>query len=528
MKNRSRLAHLLKTLVFSRCRHFVSTLRYSGVMVNANSRGIRALLFAAFAAICNSAASMATSPANEPYTVSFMAGENGICGTETMRLVAHGGKLYCGLSNWEDTPGSYAGPQVLVLDSPRGKWRVDNTFNRTQSNGQPYFQRVDSLQELTFNYDGQGNKLPAPVSLLVAGLENWAPEGGYPLAEPLIIYSRDDSSGTWIGAQLPIKSEAIRSFGLYHDPSLHIDYAFAGASSGFLRGVYNASTPGLISWGPYLEGANPPTDGRIMSFENFGSSSIYASSKPYIYQYTGVTPAPPPHLAPPPPASPPWQPVANLTSFIDTKVVYPGSGVRGLSTVDGGIRMIGGLEGPAWKAAILSFSPAGQDLKVDQELNINHFIEQTLGVNFTNNPGAKTIAGGDSNLISAYDNIPPVINPSNGQTVWLVGLGFDPCYRCPFPKRGNDSWFLSRTAPYKYTLHEIPSLGFVDPGTDPQLCPCAVRTMTVSPFPEDQGQVLYIGFYDTNNAPCHNTAHAYRVGLSTALTPASASENPPP
>src|SRR5712691_6138586 len=51
-------------------------------------------------------------------------------GTEMRLLVAHGGRLYAGNGYWEDRPGpeGLQGPQILVLDRPDGRWRVDHTF----------------------------------------------------------------------------------------------------------------------------------------------------------------------------------------------------------------------------------------------------------------------------------------------------------------------------------------------------------------------------------------------------------------
>jgi hypothetical protein len=100
-----------------------------------------------------------------------------------------------------------------------------------------------------------------------------------------------------------------------------------------------------------------------------------------------------------------------------------------------------------------------------------------------------------------------------GRNAWLVGLGFAEGRHCPIPGKEHSSWFLARSATGSWTVHEIPSLGFQDPHN----CIPAVRTIAVSPFPQDQGQVLYIGFYDANNHHCHNTAHIFRVGLATAL-----------
>jgi hypothetical protein len=63
---------------------------------------------------------------------SFTAGEvddsgRPIGGTEIVHLASHKGRLYAGNGYWMDSRGYANIPwsQVLVLDSPRGTWKVD-------------------------------------------------------------------------------------------------------------------------------------------------------------------------------------------------------------------------------------------------------------------------------------------------------------------------------------------------------------------------------------------------------------------
>ena len=46
---------------------------------------------------------------------------------------------------------------------------------------------------------------------------------------------------------------------------------------------------------------------------------------------------------------------------------------------------------------------------------------------------------------------------------------------------------------------------------EPQLV--STRSIVVSPFPEDQGRVLYFAGYDCHGVPSHNTAWIYRGEL---------------
>src|SRR6266478_2350704 len=78
----------------------------------------------------------------EDFQVSFAAGSRDEAGrfaggTEVRLLVAHGGRLYAGNGYWEDRPGpeGLQDAQILVLDRPGGRWRVDHTFAEGLANG---------------------------------------------------------------------------------------------------------------------------------------------------------------------------------------------------------------------------------------------------------------------------------------------------------------------------------------------------------------------------------------------------------
>jgi len=450
-----------------------------------NMRGFHSLLVAFAATMCNSAVSLAD-PAHEPYTCSWQAG-GAMGGTETMSLVAHDGKLYAGIGYWEDTQ-PYPGARILVLDSPTAQWRVEHTFSE-KVNGVALYKRVAALKEITFRFDGKGHQLSAPVSLMLAANDLTR---DVPTAD-LAVFSRDDS-GQWMKMTLPIAGRGIRSLGFYHDSCSGADFVFAGTyKNGFVRGSYDASLPGKIRWSPNPESADPVVEHRIMAFGESGGK-LYAFSKPRVYEYAGG-------------ASPLWR---SVFAYPNDELHYT-SGLRGATEING--ELFGVLEGLGFESKIYKFFPAVE------VLNISHFLKTQLGTDFLS-PGENQ---GDTNIIGAYNNITKVIDPITQQDAWLVGLGFSQKRRCPFPGQANNSWFLARSATGTWTVHEIPSLNF----NDPQPCPCAVRTIAVSPFAQDQRQVIYIGFYDTHGLPCHDTAHIFRVGLARALQ-TNAVDPPPP
>ena len=108
-------------------------------------------------------------------------------GTETMRLVAHDGKLFAGLSYWTDQRGDdpRPGAQILVKRGPETPWEVSQDF--------PNSLRISSMESVTFRTDHRGARLDVPVTLLVAdaGLLR-AREDGL-----LRCFVLDDPTGRW-------------------------------------------------------------------------------------------------------------------------------------------------------------------------------------------------------------------------------------------------------------------------------------------------------------------------------------------
>jgi hypothetical protein len=99
----------------------------------------------------------------EPSMQAGYRDQNGklVAGTEVMHLVPHKGRLYASTSLWmEKDPSVPKACQVLVLDSPKGQWRVERQFTVDNL-------RYGSLREVTFSTDDRGKAI-TPVSLLLA------------------------------------------------------------------------------------------------------------------------------------------------------------------------------------------------------------------------------------------------------------------------------------------------------------------------------------------------------------------------
>jgi hypothetical protein len=182
---------------------------------------------------------------------SLDAGGHLLGGTEIRSLVAHAGKLFAGNGYWEDEPGAdgFQGAQILVLDRPDGRWRVDHAFEQEMPNGRARHLAIGAMGEVNFTTDAKGQPLPQPVSILLAST--------WDLTGEVDVFARDDSTGNWTAEPLEYDERIrgvrhlsqIRSFGAHRDRVTGISFAFAGNDPhGIISGVYDPNVPGRVHW----------------------------------------------------------------------------------------------------------------------------------------------------------------------------------------------------------------------------------------------------------------------------------------
>ena len=114
-------------------------------------------------------------------------------GTEIRSLVGHAGKLFAGNGYWEDAPGpeGVQGAEILVLDGPDRRWRVDHAFDELMPRGRARNLAIAVMGEASFATDGRGQPLANPVSILLAST--------WDLTGEVKIFARDDATGDWPG-----------------------------------------------------------------------------------------------------------------------------------------------------------------------------------------------------------------------------------------------------------------------------------------------------------------------------------------
>jgi hypothetical protein len=358
------------------------------------------------------------------------------------------------------------------LDNKSGAWRLEFGF--------PGFGRLTAMGVVRFHkYDANGKSLGIEKEILTAGLEGRNVGAVYIQKAP----------GQWVDAKAPTKL-GVRTFAVHYDPINNIDRLFVGTGLG-----ETSETAGAIYSGDY----DPAEDGQIRweetpvftGFRNRAvtmvecEGSLYFAAKPSIYQLSDRTQT--------------WTTLYTfpMSAFDATKFA---SGFRGLTCIDD-------PEGSGRKVLLSAFEgDTGAILWIDHtnrnaitEINLREFLTQKWG-----GPPSKR------DILPAYNDM-PLINLSSGPTYFLSLLAFT-----PIAEMADSAFFITRSSerPPIYKLHEVKPLTFPYPRSDSSLY--SVRTIAVSPFPEDHGQVIYLGGYDGHFTPDHNTAWIYREGVNTA------------
>ena len=417
-------------------------------------------------------------------------------GTEMRVLASHGGKLFAGNGYWEDRTGagSVPGPQIFVLDAPSGTWRVDHVFGDLLPGGRRRHLAVSALADVTFRSDGRGQALPAPVSLLLAS--TWDITGAR------TVFVRDDRTGDWPGTVLLQERQAegrpargflpqIRAFGFHRDRITGADLVFAGDTSGVFAGSYEQ---GRIAWQRTPEFATDLADSDFLGLSGRVRVSSFAEADGRLFAAIGQQ-----IWVREDGAAPRWQ-----LLYTNPHPLYSQTGLRGLTAVtgpDGHPALLAAVEGQ--RGRIVRIDPAtGAETA---ELDLAGLLDRSWGTRV-------------SYVIAAYNDMTRLPRPDGGEDL-VIGLEAfippasprPPGHRLLDVIRGLEAggWFLLRHADGRYDLHQVT-------GLSQDLV--AVRTAAVFPGQVGPGQsrvgqtgggqagVLFLGGYDANETPAHDTA----------------------
>ncbi|WP_013630085.1 alpha/beta hydrolase fold domain-containing protein [Rubinisphaera brasiliensis] len=420
-------------------------------------------------------ANMPAQPEGDPSIVEFkrdyVAGSidvNGefMGGTETMRIVAHDGKLFAGNGYWTDQPGDdpRPGAQILRKDGSDQPWQVERSFPRAL--------RISAMESVTFTTDRKGRALASPVQLLLAdaGLVTARQSG------KLRCFVRDDERGDWIESVIRDGAPRafIRAFGFHRDAKTGVEHVYAGTGAGEIyQGRYDSNTPGRIRWHTEPEYANPDFDGgsfkRCQGF-TVANGTLYASVSPRLLErQDGLQPK--------------WKEV-----FRWKPEQRAGAGLRGITAIpapDGDHEVIIGSR--EQEGRILRIDPKN-DYAVTDELNSGDFFDSQFG-NFR---GGKLVA---------YNRFVPALHPATGAPIhWLTVAGIR-------PGDARAAWLLIRNADGHYEPVRV-----FDPSLTPHPFLVSTRTIEFAPWNDRE---FYTGGYDgaANNRKNHNTAWIFKGAL---------------
>jgi hypothetical protein len=406
-----------------------------------------------------------------------------------MNFASHGGRLYAGLGN-RNLPADAKikeGAQIIVKESADAPWRVEHQFPSTSP-------RVNALLSAAFTTDATGRELQPPVTLLVAApSDEDSPDTGK--TAWATAWTRDEASGRWAESRVysaDRRKPACRSLATYRDAVTKVSHLFAGTSHGTIyRAVYDPATPARLVWEkePELEGT-----GRVMAFATC-QGALYAACGLHptrsgigggLYRRSDGP-------------RPKWErvyqwPMPSRKGGADEAYL-----MRGLTAVpapDGQGEVLLGTR--AADGVIERINPRDHH-RVTVELDIKaHFARHWNLPRYT---GA---------ALSAYNRIIPWTVPGSGERVHLIGVAVGhPEHRETPPHNG--SWYLVRHADGTYSTGSI--YDPTHPITEGQSLR-GTRAIEVSPFPADDGRVLYFGGGDIGKQTSLDTAWIYKGTLS--------------
>ena len=406
-------------------------------------------------------------------------------GTECNYIVAHGGRLYAAVSVWNHDPAApNPGPGVLVKRSADAPWEVDVQFH-------PRNVRVPVLASLTFGTDVAGKRLDPPVKLLMSG------SGSFEHPGQITVQVRDDAQGIWMPSFVA-SSQGARSFEVRHlfvhrDRVTETDRVIAALTSGSVfSGGYDAGAPGRIRWNP-----EPELSGRLARIMSCGSANGDA------YLAVDITPDSPQNgglfrrVDGPQPR---WEWLGEWGHRVQHRGV---AWLRGLTAIPD-------PQQPGRELLLASREVDGVIEIINPQRNHEARVEFDLRKHFGGLVGARD--GQRFTTLFAYNEMTPAVHPDTGERVLLIAGGVMPGLPGD-DARAKSAWYLVRHADGRYGTGQV---------FDPAVVPHALgglrsaRTVCVSPFPEDQGRVVYFGGFDAAQGPHRDTAWIYRGTLPTA------------
>ncbi|HYA57639.1 MAG TPA: hypothetical protein VEH57_04145 [Thermoplasmata archaeon] len=449
-------------------------------------------------------------PATAPETIapgweaSFRAGcpdlgGNMTGGSEMMHLVAHDGMLFAAVGYWEDRTNIYYGgtnssqgwAQILRLPGPNTKWVVDLTMTGVV--------RPEILKSVTFSTDGAGEPLGQPVNLLLAA-------GCVSEAAGVNLYTRNDTTGHWVTSNIVpgptgqgCGNMSVRAMTAYQDPITGVDRLFVSIGDlGVFSGVYDPAAPGDILWNRTSESGSLPV--RPLAIVEANGNLLFSSGALIYQRVNGPSPS--------------WKDVVNESALPGGTDINPAvGGIRGLTPIPN-------PTGPGQSMLLLwcpNNSSTGEVVRLDP--NGTGGYTTTIEVDVASLV-SKYLNTPTPFILGAYNDFLPVTDPSTGNTVYVFGMEAWISKSTGLPTIWGDStggMYQGALYAIRYDsdTYKIGQVNGIFPTGNPPLV--STRTYATSPFPSDNGSVIYFGGYDANGHLCLDTAWVFKTTIANAL-----------
>lgn len=432
--------------------------------------------------------------AGDGFRLSFLAGGldaggNFMGGVEVDTIAAFDGKVFAGVSYRQNSDLDSVDPpppgaQVLVLDRPDGRWRVDLTVDAADAGPAP---RFVSLKQVSFTTDASGESLDPPATFLAAVGGN----GELYLRSP-------GEPASWVATGLPEQLRAnattqgrrtdARSVLAHTDRVTGISHVLVGAflsgrrgdGAGIYRGSYDPALPGRVRWAdapefPFTATAAEPW--RVMGLTEANGVAYASIGKLLLRREDGLE--------------------ATWTEIYRDPLPSGRDSLREAAEAAAGpdrtVALLSGIEGPSSRVVRVD---ASSGAAVDELLPLQELGPAMYGIIAYNGPEPRRLED---------EGIAHVMGMQILRIRGDFGLGIEE------PDLGRvyewtDGLMLWRDPDGGYSLNRVHDRGLeVHP---PLIGPRAI--LGQSPF-DGEENVLYIGGFDHNGHPFHNTAWIFKV-----------------
>jgi len=387
-------------------------------------------------------------------------------GNECNAIVVHRGMLFASTSTYHwDTTVPYQGPQILVKAAGAAEWVVDHGFGDQCG-------RAEYLHSVRFTTDSQGNPLDPPEDILLASATCTTLETA--------IWSRDDLTGEWTRMAIAPVDAAFetenRSMLDHLDKVTGVHSVFVGSTSGRIyRGAYDAGEPGRIRWetSPEYDAQTPDRlripNMAVVNGDLYAAIAEDALGNGGLYRRLDGSPGQ-------------WELVYRWP--------YDG-GVEGYTEMRG-LSAIPAAPGSTRQHILATDNGFEDSPAVVRRIDPDAGYTENLDLDVTALFAAELPA---AKLLQLAVNPLTRVDLPSGASALFMGLWLY------FPtaldtEDGNASWFLVRQddGAYQYGRVYDPVFPVPNPGKGGLRL---TRPVCVSPFPEDGGNVLYFGGFDT-------------------------------